>query len=95
MTYAPRPPNKKPLRFPVPHDDVTTRLLNWIRGVIQSNHELVDALERLRFSYKEHLAGRSLRDAETILWQVEFALKNAERSKNALARASLQRPDKA
>jgi hypothetical protein len=95
MTYAARPPNKKPLRFPVTHDDVTTQLLSWIRGIVQSNHELVDALERLRFSYKEHLAGTSVRDAETILWQVEVALKNAERSKNALAPASLRGPDRA
>jgi hypothetical protein len=95
MTYTARPPNKKPLRFPGPHDDVTTRLLNWVRGIVQSNHELVDALERLRFSYKEHMAGTSVRDAERILWQVELALKNAERSNNALAPASLRGPDRA
>jgi hypothetical protein len=95
MTYTARPPNKKPLRFPGPHDDVTTRLLNWVRGIVQSNHELVDALERLRFSYTDHMAGKSVRDAETILWQVEVALKNAENSKNALAPASLRGPDRA
>jgi hypothetical protein len=85
MTYATTSPNKKPLRFPVPHDDVTTRLLSWVRGIVQSNHELVDALERLRFSYKALLAGKSVRDAEQVLWQAEVALKDAERSKNALA----------
>jgi len=95
MTYTARPPNKKPLRFPVPHDDVTTRLLSWIRGIVQSNHELVDALERLRFSYKALLAEASVRDAEPILWQVEVALKDAERSRNALAPASLRGPDRA
>jgi hypothetical protein len=83
MTYAAGPPNKKPLRFPVPHDAVTTRLLSWIRGSIQSYHEFVDAF--LRFSYKALLAGTSGRDAEPILWQVEFARREAERSKTALA----------
>jgi hypothetical protein len=35
---------QEPLRFPVPHDNVTTRLLRWIRGIVQSNHEVVDAV---------------------------------------------------
>jgi hypothetical protein len=54
----------------------TTRLLSWI---------LVDELERLRSVYKAPLAVTSVRDAGPILWQVEVALKDAERSKNALA----------
>jgi hypothetical protein len=68
VTYAARPPNKKPLRFPVPHDDVTTRLLNWIREIVESNHELVFVSERLRFSFKQQLVGAPVTDAETILW---------------------------
>jgi hypothetical protein len=83
MTYATTSPNKKPLRFPVAPDDITNRLLSWIRGIVQSNHEFADAF--LRFSYKALLAGTSVRDAEQVLWQVEVALKDAERSKNALA----------
>jgi hypothetical protein len=47
MTYAARQPNKKPLRFPVTHDDVTTRLLSWVRGIVQINHEFTDAFLRL------------------------------------------------
>jgi hypothetical protein len=50
----------------------TTRFLSRI---------LVDELERLRFVYKAPLAVTSF------LWQVEVALKDAERSKNALAPA--------
>jgi hypothetical protein len=95
MTYTTRPPTKKPLRFPVPQDDVAARLLSWIRGTVQSNHELVGALERLRHSYGALLAGTSVPDAEAILWQVEVALKDAERSKNALASDPLRRPDRA
>jgi hypothetical protein len=86
MTYAARPPNKKPLRFPVPHDDVTTRLLSWVGGIVQINHEFADAF--LRFSYKALLAGTSPRDGEPALWQVELAVNNGERSKNALAPTS-------
>jgi hypothetical protein len=93
MTCAARPPNKKPLRFSLPHDDVTTRLLSWIRGIVQSNYEFADAF--LRFSYKALLAATSARDGEPVLWQVELALKNAERSKNALAPASLRGADRA
>jgi hypothetical protein len=63
MTYAARQPNKKPLRFLVPHDDVTTRLLSWVRGIVQINQEFADAF--LRFSYKALLAGTSGRDGES------------------------------
>jgi hypothetical protein len=48
---------------------------------------LVDVLEQLPFVYKALLAVTSVRDAGPILWQVEVALKDAERSKNALAPA--------
>ena len=95
MSYAATTPNKKPLRFPVPHDDVTIRILKWIRGIVRSNHELVGALERLRLSYKALAAGKPARDAEQILWQVDVALKNAERSNNALALDSLRGSDEA
>jgi hypothetical protein len=78
MTYAARPLNKRPLRLPVPHDGVTTRLLSRI---------LVYVSERLRFVCKPLLAVTSVRDAGPILWQVEVAPKDAERSKNALAPA--------
>jgi hypothetical protein len=46
------------------------------------------------FSYKAFLAGTPLRDAELIPSQVEVALKDAERYKNALGPASLQGPER-
>jgi hypothetical protein len=92
LTYTTRPPNKKLLQFPVTQDDVATRLLNWIRGIVQSNQELVNALERLRLSFEALLDGTPVTDAKAILWQVEVALKNAERSKTALALKSFQGP---
>jgi hypothetical protein len=95
MAYTTRMANKKPLLFPVPQDDVEERLLTWIRGIVQSNHELVGVLERLRHSYKALLAGNPVTDAVAILWQIEVALKDAERSKNALALGLLRGPDSA
>jgi hypothetical protein len=90
LTYTTRPLNKKPLQFPVAQDDVATRLLDWIRGIVQSNQELVSALDRLRLSYEALLAGTSVTDTEAILWQVEVALKDAERSRKGLALKSSQ-----
>jgi hypothetical protein len=93
MTDSTRPLNKKLLTLPVPQDDdVETQLLIWIRGVVQSNHELVGAMKRLRHSYKALLAGKSVTDAEDILWQVGVALMGTEESKNVLASGSLRRP---
>jgi hypothetical protein len=61
MTDSTRPLEKKLLTLPVPQDDdVETQLLIWIRGVVQSNHELVGAMKRLRHSYKALLAGKSV-----------------------------------
>ena len=91
MTDSVRPLKKKLLTLPVPQDDVETQLLTWIRGVVQSNHDLIGAMKRLRHSYKALLAGKSVTDAEEILWQVEVALMDTERSKNVLASGSLHR----
>jgi hypothetical protein len=91
MTDSTRPLKKKLLTLPVPQDDVETQLLIWIRGVVQSNHALVGALKPLRNSYKALLAGKSVTDAEEILWQVEVALLDTERSKNVLASGPLRR----
>jgi hypothetical protein len=91
MTDSTRPLKKKLLTLPVPQDDdVETQLLIWIRGVVQSNHELVGVMKRLRHSYKTLLAGKSVIDAEEILWRVEVALMDTERSKNVLASGTLR-----
>jgi hypothetical protein len=90
MTDSTRPLKRKLLTLPVPQDDVETQLLNWVRGVVQSNHELVGVMKRLRHSYKTLLAGKSVIDAEEILWRVEVALMDTERSKNVLASGTLR-----
>jgi hypothetical protein len=84
MTHSKRPSNGQSLEFVEPEDAVAMQLLIWIRGVVESNRELVCALERLRRSYGLLLAGNSVTDGEEILWQVEGALKDAERSRTTV-----------
>jgi hypothetical protein len=95
MTNAKKPPSKTLLGFPGSQDSVETELLRWVRGVVLSNDQLVDALEGLRSSYKVLQTGKSVPDAAKILWQVEVALRDAERSRGALALKSLRRPGRA
>jgi hypothetical protein len=92
MTNTKKPPGKKLLGFPGSQDSGETVRLRWVRGVVLSNDQLVDALEHLRSSYKVLQTGKSVPDAAEILWQVEVALRDAERSRSALALKSLRRP---
>lgn len=62
--------------------DGEMKLVNWVRGVAESNNELVHALDRLRASYKVLLSGKSVGDAPEILRQVEDALKGAIKAKD-------------
>src|ERR1700747_407719 len=80
MTDAKKPPDKKLIGFPGTEESVETKLLRWIRGVVQSNDQLVDALERIQRSYRVLQAGQPVPDAAETLWQVEVALRDAERS---------------
>jgi hypothetical protein len=95
MTNAKKLTDKKLLGFPTTRESVEVKLLGWIRGILQSNDQLVDALEHLRRSYKALQTGKSVPDAANVLWQVEVALSDAERSRTALALKSSQGPGKA
>jgi hypothetical protein len=79
MRPAKRRPTKKRIKC-TPRNDIGLELVNWVRGIVRSNHELTSVLERLRGSYKLLLAGMDITDAEEILWQVDGTLLNAERS---------------
>jgi hypothetical protein len=92
MTKANKPPDKKLLGFPESLDSVETKLLRWVRGVVLSNDQLVDALERLRSSYKVLQTGKFVPDATETLWQVKGALRDAERSRSVLALKPSQGP---
>jgi hypothetical protein len=63
MNDMKKPPSSEMLK-PCIHPDVEMKLVNWIRGVAESNNELVQALSRLRVSYKVLLGGESVPDAQ-------------------------------
>jgi hypothetical protein len=67
MSNAKKLPDKNLLGFPTSRESVETKLLSWIRGVVQSNDQSVEALERLRRSYKVLQTGKSVPDAAEIL----------------------------
>lgn len=90
MAHAKKSSNKL-LEFSIPQDG-TSQLVAWVRGIVKSNNELVSALSRLRRSYKTLLAGMPVTDAEELLWQVEGALQEADRCKNAFASHSAREP---
>jgi hypothetical protein len=81
--HEPKPPSKKVLPFAVPNVDVEEQLLIWIRAVVESNQEMITLLERLRISYRSIVAGAPVTNANALLWQVEVALSNAAKAKNA------------
>jgi hypothetical protein len=81
MNETKKPPRRELLESGAPQD-VESQLLNWIRGVAESNNELVDALNRLRLSYRMLLGGEPASDANEILRQVEGALRSADKAKN-------------
>jgi hypothetical protein len=78
MPHVNKPSLRSLLEFAVTQESIETQLAFWIRELIQSNSELVPALERLRYSYKVLQAGKPVTDAEEVLWHVERALKDAE-----------------
>ena len=54
------------------------KLEKWFRGVIQSNKDLISALERLRDSHQLLLAERPLTEADqAVLLAVQITLNNA------------------
>ena len=73
----------KVLQFTAPKEPMEGPLEKWFRGVIRSNHDLMTALERLRDSYHEAMAGRPVTEADqAVLMSVEITLRSA---KNAQA----------
>jgi hypothetical protein len=67
----------KVLPFVVPEPSREGQLEKWFRGVMQSNNDLMTALERLRDSY-ERLVVQPVSEADqAILLAVEITLNNA------------------
>jgi hypothetical protein len=66
------------LPFVVPQASMEGKLEKWFRGVIQSNKDLISALERLRDSHEALLAERPMTDADqAALLAVQITLNNA------------------
>jgi hypothetical protein len=58
------------------------QLEKWFLGVMQSNHDLISALERLRDSYQRLLADKGLGESEqAVLLAVEITLRNARNAR--------------
>jgi hypothetical protein len=75
--------SNKVLPFVVPEASREGTLEKWFRGVIQSNHDLITALERLRDSYQGLLAEKPLTEAdEAILLAVQITLNNARNAQS-------------
>jgi hypothetical protein len=78
-------PTKNPckvLQFSTPEASVEGELEKWFRGVMQSNHDLMFALERLRDSYKKLLAEKAVTEADqAVLMAVEITLRNARNAR--------------
>lgn len=91
MSRAKKSPHKV-LEFSISQDGTGLQLVTWVRGIVKSNNELVSALSRLRRSYSALLAGITVTDTEELLWQVEGALQEADRCKNAFASYSAREP---
>ncbi len=72
----------KVLQFEQPKEAAEGELEKWFRGVMQSNHDLMSALERLRDSYKGLLARQSVIELDTaVLMAVEITLRNAKNAR--------------
>jgi hypothetical protein len=80
MRRAKRRTTRKRLKCGLPRNVVRPELVNCVRVIVRSNHELRSALERLLGSYQVLVAGMPITDAEEILWQVDGTLQNAERA---------------
>ena len=81
MNKSDNPPCKV-LPFVAPEAAVEGKLEKWFRGVIQSNYDLMAALERLRDSY-ERQAKKPLTEADrAVLMAVQITLQNAKNARS-------------
>jgi hypothetical protein len=76
--------SNKLLNFSVCHETDEEELESWWRQVCESNHELVNALRRIRETHRALLAGRRRTDNEEVLALVEVALRNAAEANNVV-----------
>jgi hypothetical protein len=66
------------LSFPAPTAVPGAATEDWSLRILETKDKLLDALEFLRVSYNEMLAGKAVKPADEILANVEAILKNVE-----------------
>jgi hypothetical protein len=72
----------KVLQFVTDQPSPEGQLEMWFLGVMQSNHDLISALERLRDSYKTLLADKMHDEAnQAVLLAVDITLRNARNAR--------------
>jgi hypothetical protein len=75
-------PSGKILPFAAPQAAIEGKLEKWFRGVIQSNRDLMTALERLGAQY-EKLAVKPLSEADqAVLLAVQITLNEARKAQS-------------
>lgn len=75
-------PSAKILPFATPQASIEGKLENWFRRVIQSNRDLMKALERLSAQY-EKAATKPLNEADqAVLLAVQITLNEARKAQN-------------
>jgi hypothetical protein len=73
--------SRKVLPFVAPETSAEGKLEKWFRGVIQSNQDLMTALERLRDSYQGRLREKAFTEADqAVLLAVQITLNNARKA---------------
>jgi hypothetical protein len=74
-------PPCKVLPFVAPEVSGEGKLEKWFRGVIQSNYDLVTALERLRDSYEKKAKKPLTEGDRAVLLAVQITLQNAKNAR--------------
>jgi hypothetical protein len=73
----------KILKFAPPQPTAEGKLEKWFRGVVQSNQDLMTALERLSDSYKELLGDKPLSEKDqVVLLAAQITLSNARNAQS-------------
>ena len=78
-------PNKassKVLPFVVPQASMEGKLEKWFRGVVQSNKDLITALDRLRNSYQTRVGQQMTETDEAVLLAAQITLIEARNAQN-------------
>src|ERR1700678_3234773 len=67
MRHVNKPSDSKLIEFTATQESIERQLAVWIQELVQSNSELVPALQRLRRSYRVLRSGKPVTDVEEVL----------------------------